>query len=195
MLLFVCLFVFAFLSATTFHIAYLTPTLCFYQTLHFVHLTHVDDLVLSLDTTFHLLYTDIAFLPSTIFHSVCTDIAFPPNSIIISFILEGCCIFTKCISFTSRRYAYCVSAKYYILPTWNGYCAFTKYHLSFTSHGYFVSDRYFLSVSCIDTVLSPNTAGGQSVGTYPETRSHATRQGTFGRSRLSSLSHCGLILA
>ena len=34
-----------------------------------------------------------------------------------------------------------------------------------------------------------------SVGTYPETSSLATRQGTLGHSRLSSLSHCGLILA
>ena len=34
-----------------------------------------------------------------------------------------------------------------------------------------------------------------SVGTYPETNSHATCQGTFGHSRLSSLNHCGLILA
>ena len=34
----------------------------------------------------------------------------------------------------------------------------------------------------------------QSVGCQ-ETSSHATRQGTFGYSRLSSLSHCGLILA
>ena len=33
------------------------------------------------------------------------------------------------------------------------------------------------------------------VGTYRETSSHATRQGTLGHSRLSSLSHCGLILA
>ena len=33
------------------------------------------------------------------------------------------------------------------------------------------------------------------LGIYQETRSHATRQGTFGYSRLSSLSHCGLILA
>ena len=33
-----------------------------------------------------------------------------------------------------------------------------------------------------------------SVGTYPETSSHATCQGTFGHSRPSSLSHCGLIL-
>ena len=33
-----------------------------------------------------------------------------------------------------------------------------------------------------------------SVGTYQETSSHATRQGTLGHSRLSSLSHCGLIL-
>ena len=33
------------------------------------------------------------------------------------------------------------------------------------------------------------------VGTYPERSSHATCQGTFGHSRLSSLSHCGLILA
>ena len=32
-----------------------------------------------------------------------------------------------------------------------------------------------------------------SVGTVPETSSHATCQGTFGHSRLSSLSHCGLI--
>ena len=29
-----------------------------------------------------------------------------------------------------------------------------------------------------------------NVGTYPETSSHATRQGTLGHSRLSSLSHC-----
>ena len=35
---------------------------------------------------------------------------------------------------------------------------------------------------------------GQSVGTYPETSSHATCQGTIGHSRLNSLSHCGLIL-
>ena len=34
----------------------------------------------------------------------------------------------------------------------------------------------------------------QSVGIYQETSSHATRQGTLGHSRLSSLSHCGLIL-
>ena len=30
-----------------------------------------------------------------------------------------------------------------------------------------------------------------SVGTYPETSSHATSQGTLGYSRLNSLSHCG----
>ena len=35
---------------------------------------------------------------------------------------------------------------------------------------------------------------GPSVETYPETSSHATWQGTFGPSRLRSLSHCGLIL-
>ena len=34
-----------------------------------------------------------------------------------------------------------------------------------------------------------------SVGTYPETSSHATCQGTVGHSRLSSLSYCGLILS
>ena len=34
-----------------------------------------------------------------------------------------------------------------------------------------------------------------SVGSYRETSSHATRQGKLGHSRLSSLSHCGLILA
>ena len=34
-----------------------------------------------------------------------------------------------------------------------------------------------------------------SVGTYPEMSSHATCQGTLGHSRLSSLNHCGLILA
>ena len=33
------------------------------------------------------------------------------------------------------------------------------------------------------------------VETYQETGSHATRQGTLGHSSLSSLSHCGLILA
>ena len=35
----------------------------------------------------------------------------------------------------------------------------------------------------------------RSVGTSQETSSHATCQGTLGHSRLSSLSHCGLILA
>ena len=35
----------------------------------------------------------------------------------------------------------------------------------------------------------------QSMGIYQETSSHATRQGTLDYSRLSSLSHCGLILA
>ena len=35
----------------------------------------------------------------------------------------------------------------------------------------------------------------QSVGIYQETSSHASRLGTFGHSRLSSLSRCGLILA
>ena len=35
----------------------------------------------------------------------------------------------------------------------------------------------------------------QSVGIYQETSSHATRPGTLGHSRLSSLSHHGLILA
>ena len=34
-----------------------------------------------------------------------------------------------------------------------------------------------------------------NVGTYPETNSHATCQGTFSHSHLSSLSYCGLILA
>ena len=34
-----------------------------------------------------------------------------------------------------------------------------------------------------------------SLGTYQETSSHATCQGTFDHSRLSSLGHCGLILA
>ena len=34
-----------------------------------------------------------------------------------------------------------------------------------------------------------------SVGTYQEMSSHATRQATLSHSRLSSLSHCGLILA
>ena len=33
-----------------------------------------------------------------------------------------------------------------------------------------------------------------SVGTYQETSSHASRQETLGHSRLSSLSHYGLIL-
>ena len=33
------------------------------------------------------------------------------------------------------------------------------------------------------------------VGTYQETSSHALRQGTLSHSRLSWLSHCGLILA
>ena len=33
----------------------------------------------------------------------------------------------------------------------------------------------------------------QSVGIYQKTSSHATRQGIFGYSRLSSLSHYGLI--
>ena len=33
-----------------------------------------------------------------------------------------------------------------------------------------------------------------SEGTYQETSSHATCQGTFGDSHLSSLSHCGLLL-
>ena len=35
----------------------------------------------------------------------------------------------------------------------------------------------------------------QSVGIYQETTSHATRQETLGHGRLSSLSHCGLLLA
>ena len=34
-----------------------------------------------------------------------------------------------------------------------------------------------------------------SVGTYPETSSHTNCQETFGHSRLSTLSHFGLILA
>ena len=34
-----------------------------------------------------------------------------------------------------------------------------------------------------------------NVGTYQETSAHATRQGTLGRSCLSSLSYCELILA
>ena len=36
---------------------------------------------------------------------------------------------------------------------------------------------------------------GQTVRIYLETSSHTTRQGTLGHSRLSLLSHCGLILA
>ena len=38
-------------------------------------------------------------------------------------------------------------------------------------------------------------ASRHSVGTYPETSSHASRHGTLSTSRLTSLSHCGLILA
>ena len=34
-----------------------------------------------------------------------------------------------------------------------------------------------------------------SVGTYQETSSHATQQGTLGHICFSLLSHCGLILA
>ena len=34
-----------------------------------------------------------------------------------------------------------------------------------------------------------------SVGTYPETSDHVICQETFGNSRFSPLSHCGLILA
>ena len=39
------------------------------------------------------------------------------------------------------------------------------------------------------------TLSRYSVETYPEMSSHATCQGKFGHSRVSSLSHCGLILA
>ena len=46
------------------------------------------------------------------------------------------------------------------------------------------------SLSGLTVPLSRN-----SVGTYQETSSHATRQRTLGHSHLSSLSHCGLILA
>ena len=35
----------------------------------------------------------------------------------------------------------------------------------------------------------------RSVGTYQETSSHATRQGTLGHNCINSLGHCGLILA
>ena len=38
-------------------------------------------------------------------------------------------------------------------------------------------------------------SSGHRVGTYPETSLHAACQGAFGHSRLSSLSHCGPILA
>ena len=51
------------------------------------------------------------------------------------------------------------------------------------------------------TPLTQRSQGGltmllcmHSVGTYQETSSHATRQGTLGHSRLSLLSYCGLIL-
>ena len=46
------------------------------------------------------------------------------------------------------------------------------------------------SQSELTTPLSPH-----SVDTYPVLSSHATAQGTYGHNRLSSLSHCGLILA
>ena len=52
------------------------------------------------------------------------------------------------------------------------------------------------------TPLTHRSRGGltmpmsrQSVGIYQETSSHATREGSLGHSRFSSLSHCGLILA
>ena len=52
------------------------------------------------------------------------------------------------------------------------------------------------------TPLTKRSRGGlamplcmHSVGTYQKTSSHATRQETLDHSRLSSLSHCGLILA
>ena len=41
----------------------------------------------------------------------------------------------------------------------------------------------------------PTPLSRHSVGTYQETSSHATRKGTLGHSRLSSVSHFGLILA
>ena len=44
--------------------------------------------------------------------------------------------------------------------------------------------------------LTQRSRSGQTMPlSYPETSSHATSQGTFGRSRLSSLGPCGLILA
>ena len=52
------------------------------------------------------------------------------------------------------------------------------------------------------TPLTQRSRGGliillsrHSVGTYQETSSHATRQGTLGHTRLRSLSYCGPILA
>ena len=52
------------------------------------------------------------------------------------------------------------------------------------------------------TPLTQRSQGGltmllcmHSVGTYQETSSHATHLGTLGLNRLSSLSHCGLIMA
>ena len=52
------------------------------------------------------------------------------------------------------------------------------------------------------TPLTPRSWSGltmllsrQSVGIYLVTSSHASRQGTLGHCHLSSLSHCGLILA
>ena len=59
-------------------------------------------------------------------------------------------------------------------------------------------DRLHLNTHTPLTLRSrkgPTMPLSHSVGTYLETNSHATCQGTFGHSRLSSLSHCGLILA
>ena len=60
-------------------------------------------------------------------------------------------------------------------------------------------DRLHLNMHTLLTHRSrsglPMPLSRQSMGIYKETSSHATFQGTIGHSRLSSLSHCGVIRA
>ena len=97
--------------------------------------------------------------------------------------------FSPELTFRADSYSVCVPPP--VLPQW---------HVK--DPGHFVKSaggRLHLNTNTPLTRLSRSgltmPLSRHSVGTYPETSSHATCQRTIGHSRLSSLSHCGLNLA
>ena len=96
-----------------------------------------------------------------------------------------------CFCFCFCAYSCSVSVPTPVLPQW---------HIKDTGHSA-KSAGVRLHLNTRTPLTQPSRSGltmplsRHSVESYPETSSHATCQGTFGHSRLSSPNHCGLVLA